>query len=122
MAEIRPEMRGAAWQIAVEKFKGVTSTDETAVTVGTTVTEVAPADPERVMVMLINLATATMHVAPTNQVSATRGIALGPAGGALISMVGDDGELTTRAWFAIGGIAAGTCYRATVRRHTAAPR
>jgi hypothetical protein len=112
---------GSAAQIAASRFLGITSSEETEITAGTTQSTIAPADPERVVLSIVNLSSGVAYVALSPAVSATRGIALAANGGSITITADDDGELVTRAWYALATLASSPLYRIVVRRHTAVP-
>lgn len=110
--------RGAAWELTASKYRGTTQEDEAVVTVSAAVTEAAAPDPERVLLVLVNLGTVPIFVAPVNTVSSTRGIALSANGGAVTINADDDSTMVSRGWFAISTQAGQTLYRLSVRRIT----
>jgi len=67
---------------------------------------VAPNDPGRVLLTIINLDTTnSIYIGFDDQITATRGIQVGPAGGGVNFSIRNDGELTAYAVFglAVGG-------------------
>lgn len=107
---------GAAYVIAQERFKGVLSFERTVVTVGTSIVEAAPNDPERVSLTFINLSSQPLYIAPDNQVSASRAIVLSGGGGFLSVNAVEDGILSAIDWYALANLASQALFRITVRR------
>jgi len=79
-------------------------------TVGVAATRVMAANPMRLGWVAYNLSGNPMYLAPSNLVSATRGLYLAANGGG-VSLVWDrDFELCTAEWWALAGAAASTIY------------
>lgn len=110
--------RGAPYLLSEAKYKGVLSFAEESLTIATSLTEAAPNDPERVLLLMINLSGAAMFVAPSRAVSPSRGIALSSGGGGVILDAEVDGLICAVAWFALANIAAAPLYRLVLRRDT----
>lgn len=111
-----PMTRGAAHELAVQMFKGALTSEDETITVGTSAGEVAPNDPERVLLLLVNLGTTSIFIAPTTEVSSSRGITLQADGGALILKAGEDGDLVSRELHGIANAANQSLYRVVIRR------
>lgn len=112
------EFVGAAYQAARRKYGGNMRFERDVISVGTSVTQVATNDPERVVLALINLSTQSLYVAPDNAVSSTRCIILAGSGGNITLDADEDTILVASEWFALANLAAQTVYRITVRRDT----
>lgn len=91
------------WEIE-EKLFGTRSTfKENRLTnkVQDVVTQIVPADPKRLSLIIVNLGNNSIFVAPANDVATTKGILLIGGGGALTLTLTDDFELVSASWFGI---------------------
>ncbi|MDZ7380065.1 MAG: hypothetical protein ONB06_12060 [candidate division KSB1 bacterium] len=70
-------------------------------TVGTTVTQIALANPDRLALLIVNLSPYTVYVGFDRQVSETRGIMLGSGGSSVGFYVDEDLELVCGEVFAV---------------------
>ena len=78
-------------------------------TVGVGVTRIANNNPDRFELVVVNYDAVLMRLAPTIEVSATRGIPLDPAGGFAVITATDDGEQVGYEWY-IYSAGGGTIY------------
>jgi hypothetical protein len=70
-------------------------------TVGATAVLIAPNNPNRLELLMINLSALTVWVKPKNDVSASSGLVLGPNGGYVEFDWDDDYDLVGYEWWAI---------------------
>lgn len=63
-------------------------------------TLILPNNPDRLMALIVNYDAVLMRIAPSVDVSATRGIPLDPNGGFTVLLADDDGELVGYEWYA----------------------
>ncbi len=87
--------------------------------IGTDAAELVGADPERVILTVVNLSANVVYVAPSNQVSATNGIRLNANGGSMTIDAETDGVLLSASWWGIAAAANSQLYRLSMRRVTA---
>lgn len=73
------------------------------------VTRILSNNPDRFEALIVNYDAVLMRVAPSVDVSVTRGIPLDPAGGFTVLAADSDGELVGQEWF-IYSAAGGTIY------------
>lgn len=96
---------GAALEYVGRRFGGPVETVKNplgdALTVGLAATRIAPFDPERVQLTLINLSVNEMFVLPGSDVSTTKGIRIGPNGGGVSFNVDQDGWLPCEEYHAV---------------------
>jgi len=78
-----------------EKWKKIIDVRVSAVTLTTTKSKVLSANPNRFEYVVINLGTYDSYFSPMTDVSTTKGMLVGPAGGAFSANVDEDGELPT---------------------------
>lgn len=109
----------APYALAQREYGGVLLGEETVVTVAATMTELAGGDPERVLLVFVNLSLNVVFLAPSIQVSTSRGIRLAPNGGFLSMNAREDGILQTLQWFAVTDVGSATVFRVTQRRTVA---
>tara|TARA_R110000824_G_scaffold89382_3_gene219187 strand:- start:2625 stop:3002 length:378 start_codon:yes stop_codon:yes gene_type:complete len=101
---------GAAAEFLRDRYKGELTEDETSVTVGTAVSTISGANPDRLGLLLLNLSSNTIYVSIDNSVSATNGIRLGANGGSVALNVTDDGMIQTRTWYGLATGAGSSMY------------
>ncbi len=89
---------------------GPTRTQSSTVTIATTVTEIVPADPNRVYLSVVNLSTNRGFADFERQVSTSRGLPLTASGGGFTSSIRTHGEAVQRAMYGINETASGTWY------------
>lgn len=115
---------GATLQYAEIEFGGpVTETDKT-VSVDTAATRIVGSNPDRVMLLFVNLGSTPVNIAPANDPSTSKGITLSQNGGSIVTIVRDDGTLPSREWYGIATSAASNVYVVELARFAlnAAPR
>lgn len=101
---------GAALQYAEIEFGGpVTETDKT-VSVATSATRIVGNNPDRVMLLLINLGGTPVYVRPANNPSDSAGVQLSQNGGSMVTIVRDDGTLPTNEWYGVAPSVAANVY------------
>lgn len=91
------------WEIE-EKLFGTRSTfkeNRLTAKVQNAVTQIVPADPKRLSLIIVNLGNISIFVAPANDVSNAKGILLIGGGGALTLTLTDDFELVSAGWWGI---------------------
>jgi len=76
-------------------------TDRVTTTVGTSVTRILRADPDRVAVILLNLGGNDLYISPDEAPSATRGIYVGANGGSVVMLWNEDLILVGNEWFGV---------------------
>jgi len=115
---------GAALQYAEIEFGGPVAETDSTVSVATTATKLVGSNPDRVMLLLVNLGATPVNVAPANDPSSAKGITLSQNGGSMVTIVRDDGTLPTREWYGIATSAAANVYVVELSRFalTASPR
>lgn len=101
---------GAALQYAELEFGGPVSETDNTVSVATTATKIVGNNPDRVMLLLVNLGGTPVNVVPDNDPSSSKGITISQNGGSMVSIVRDDGTLPTREWYGIATSAAANVY------------
>lgn len=111
---------GAALQYAVREFGGLVTETDLSVSVGTSITRLVENDPDRVMLILVNLGSVPIYLQPGNTPSSSNGISLGQNGGNLIVNARDDGTLPTREWYGVSPGSASDCYVLSLRRFAVA--
>ncbi len=74
--------------------------------VGLSVVRIAPNNPNRFSLVVINLGSAAVYIRPDRAVSSTAGIRLAPAGGSFSASWRDDFHLVGWDWYAIADAAA----------------
>ena|SRR3990167_2572849 len=111
--------RGAVLDFISRELGGYVEVLEATLSVGVSAGEVAGGDGERVGLVLVNLSTATIWVAPTPAVSSSRGIQIGSSWGYLVLNVRDDMILPSLQWYAVASAAASSLYVVRVRRFRA---
>lgn len=78
--------------------------------VGTDAVRILQENPRRLSFQVVNLSANSLYIAPTNQVSSTRGIFLAANGG-IVSLIWDrDFELCSHEWYAVASGAASDIY------------
>jgi len=75
-------------------------------TIGTTVERILPNNPRRIAWTMVNLSTNIVYVNFTNDVSATNGFRIAPAGGALQMHWKEDFHPVSWSWYAVASGAA----------------
>lgn len=111
-----PGPYGAAMQYAVLQFGGPVEEADTTVLVTTSATKLVGNNPDRVMLMFVNLAGAPVFVLPGNNPSATNGISISQNGGSMVTIVRDDGTLPTREWYGVSTSGSASVYVLELRR------
>lgn len=91
-------------------------------TVGTSVVRILRQTPHRVAFTIINLSVNLLYVGPFGDVSATKGIQIGPSGGNLALDIIEDFTLPAQEWFAVatGASSAVTILELLLQRQPAA--
>lgn len=79
-------------------------------TVGVAATRILASSPMRVGFIICNLSGNALYIAPTNRVSATRGIFVPPNGGTASVVWDRDFELCSMEWYALAGAAGSAVY------------
>lgn len=74
--------------------------------VGTSVVLIAGNNPNRFALLIINLGSAAVYIAPDNAVATTRGVRLAPSGGSISFNWREDFHIVGWQWFAIADAAA----------------
>jgi len=108
--------RGAAAQLSERQFGGRIVELETNPVVGTDAAEYLGADPERVLLLIVNLSSSLVMIGFRNDVSLNNGIRLGANGGSLRLDALEDGTLVTRQIWAVADAAASQTYALRLRR------
>lgn len=108
---------GAAQDLIEKRFGGLVDAGETPVnqTLQTTATLILRPDPDRLQIVIVNLAPNHCFVLPGNNPSSTNGIRLNSNGGSVVLNVEDDGPLTTYEWYGLHDTLAGAIYVLTLR-------
>lgn len=107
---------GAMVEYLRRLFGGDFSVSDESITVGVAPILACQGDAERVSLTLVNLGATTLYIAPTAEVSATRGIRLGPTGGTTAMNLFQDALLPALPWYVVGDGAGGTLFLLTARR------
>lgn len=110
--------RGAALEAIELRYGGSFNRISRTVTVGVTQVALADADGERVALVFVNNGTDAVFIDVTPQVSTTRGIRMGAAGGLAAFDLWEDVLLPTEPWFGISATAGQTVFVLEVRRET----
>ena len=112
---------GAVARLVEREYGGAVAETEAVETVGTTSAAVTRNDPERPVLVFVNLSANTIFLGFDASVSSARGIRLAANGGALAMNARDDLTLPTRRWFAVATAAASNLYVLSVRRIAVIP-
>jgi hypothetical protein len=107
---------GAAAEFIEAKYHGAFHEVCDVVSVGTSFTQIIKPDPERIILLAVNLSVNTVYVGFDNQVSASRGIILSPNGGSYQVDIETDTMLPTRPLFGLSTGASSNVYTLFVRR------
>ena len=114
-----PRIFGAVAQYLASRFKGILREYEGTHTVGVAAVQIVAHDPERVSLLIANHGAADIRIAPSEQVTVTRGIRLGAGGGAMSINVEEDGHLPSLQWWGISAGAGNAVYSLGVKREVA---
>lgn len=114
------EIRGVVNEYLARFFQGLFREIETVVSVGTTLTQLCGENVERAGLVLINVSTTQVSVAPSQKVTTSNGIILLSGGGGLYMNVFQDITLPSRPWHAISTVAAQNVYVLEIVRDTVA--
>ena len=91
---------GAAYEYAEKNLGGPVAENVKTVSVATTVTQLVPNNPDRLVLVIVNLGSGTVYAAPDPSVSTIKGVSL--ANGSSLSVVLPfDFTLCSREWDAI---------------------
>lgn len=107
---------GAALEFLQARFKGLLRSVETTPTVAATAGLILGFDAERISATFVNLSANIIHISPSSEASATRGILIPAGGGAIAINVEEDGMLPTSEWYAIAALAGSAMYVLEVKR------
>ncbi len=94
---------------AIEREVGVPTVptfDPDTASVGVTVVRIAPADSNRLGLLIVNLSAGAVFVKPRRDVASTSGIRLAPNGGSLTLVWREDFHVVGLDWFAVAELAA----------------
>lgn len=91
-------------EILMKRWGVRTQAAQRTVSLGLAAAEVAPNNPDRLGLLIVNLSTNSVYLALDNSVAATKGILLVPTGGSATFSIEDDFQMV--GW-AIWGIATG---------------
>lgn len=78
--------------------------------VGTSVLELLPNDPNRLAAVIINLSTNVLYVTPGRDPSSSKGIRIAPSGGTLLLLWDEDFHTVGSSWFGVASGAASAVY------------
>jgi hypothetical protein len=78
--------------------------------IGTSVTTILSANPNRVSFLVVNLSTANLFMSPDNDVSSSKGIFVAPNGGSVILQWDVDFELVSQTWYAVASASSSDIY------------
>lgn len=112
---------GAIMEYLRRIFGGDFSVSNDSLTIGVATVLAVQGDSERVSLTLVNLGATTLYIAPTPEVSAVRGIRLGPTGGTVAMNLFQDALLPALPWYVMGSGAGGTLFILQARRDTILP-
>lgn len=84
-----------------DRFGAMITGEPDVVTLGTSIVQIVPSNPNRVQLVLINNSDSTMYFHFVRDVSPNNGILLNPNGGSCKMKVEDDGEMMQMAWFGL---------------------
>lgn len=110
------KLQGAAAEFLRTRFGGELTEDELTVTVGTSAIALVGGNPDRLLLLFVNLSTNIVYIGLDETVTATSGIRLDSNGGSASIAVQDDGMLPTRQWFAIADGAGSEVYAVRMSR------
>lgn len=74
-------------------------------TIGTSDSQIAPRNPNRAELILVNRSGNVIDVGPIDGITSDEGFRVAPNGGSLTVLVQEDGELVQREWHAVAGAA-----------------
>lgn len=101
-----------ALNIIAERFgqnaDGREITDNTSI--GVTSARIAPKNPTRVALIVMNLSANDVYVRPTRDATTSAGVLLKPNGGSFVTVLDEDLVLPTFDWFAVASGASSTIY------------
>jgi len=108
----------AARELSKERFKGPTHAIVNPITnsIAATPTEILHNNPDRVLLLAVNLSGLDGYVGFDREVGPGKGIPVSANGGYIILLIEEDGELVTQALFAISPGGAATWYIVEVER------
>jgi hypothetical protein len=96
---------GIVGEYLSKEYEGLFIESETIFTLGLSTLQIAPADPERVWILIINTGNVIVSVASQETILASvGGIFLNPFGGGVAFYLRDDFTMPTRPWFAFSGV------------------
>lgn len=104
--------------LAARQFGGALNEDERNPIIGVTAEELLGADPERVLIFVLNLSPNSVYMGLRQTVSSTNGILLASNGGGVSFNAVDDGTIPTRQFFVVAGGAGSQLYVLTLRRES----
>jgi hypothetical protein len=84
--------------------------NERADSVGTSVSQILSANPNRVSFLVVNLSTTNLFISPKNDVTCYKGLFVAPNGGSVILQWDVDFELVSQAWYAIASASSTNVY------------
>jgi len=106
----------AALAFVAREYPGQYQEKDQSVTVGSAVTLVLEANPERMSVGLVNIGATNIYLTPQSNPSASNGILLLAGGGTFAMNVREDLTLPTLAWYAFSDAASGQLYTVEIFR------
>ena len=78
--------------------------------VGTSAVRIAPSNPNRLTLLVINLSANSLYISPDAIVSSSNGIYISPNGGSLVLQWDKDFSLTSEEFYAVAGGASSTIF------------
>jgi hypothetical protein len=112
------KLYGAAAEFSTLKYGGGMAEHDTVVTVAASATAVLGNDPERVLLVLVNLSATNIYIGLNEAVGAANGILLSANGGNLEMEVENDLTLPIRALWGVADIAGASLYTLILRRES----
>jgi len=110
------QLTGLVAEFLQKEYGGIFAETIDVNSVGVTQGQLFGNDPERGMVLLVNLSVNTIYIGFDPQVSSARGITLGANGGSYNVIIKNDFQLPSMAMYAIATGAASNLFTMTVRR------